>query len=88
MNENFTELYVGIDVSKSKLDVCLTLGAHGLVDDDYAKIVPVIAAGLKGYLFSTKTNSAAEEEYPAFQGIRVADWNHLVGMLLSLPEEA
>jgi hypothetical protein len=73
---------------KSKLDVCLALDAHGLVDDDYSKIVPVIAAGLKGYLFSTQTNSEVEEEYPAFQGIRVADWYHLVSMLLSLPEKA
>ena len=72
----------------SKLDVCLALGAHGLVDDDYAKIEPVIAAGLKGYLFSTQTNSAVEEEVPAFQGIRVEDWNHLVGILLSLSERA
>jgi len=73
---------------RTKLDMCLALDAHGLVDDDYAKIAPVIAAGLKGYLFSTQTNRGAEEEYPAFQGIRVEDWDHLVRMLLSLPEEA
>ena len=72
----------------SKLAVCLALGAHGLVDDDYAKILPVMAAGLKGYLFSTRTNSRVEEEYPDFQGLRVADWNHLAEILLSLPENA
>jgi hypothetical protein len=68
---------------KSKLDVCLALNSHGLVDDDYSKILPIIDAGLKGYLFSTQTNNNIEKESPMFHGIRVDDWNHLVRILLS-----
>jgi hypothetical protein len=67
---------------RSKLDVCLDLASHGLVDDDYSKLLPVINAGLTGYLFSTQTNNSVEKEYSPFNGIRVNDWNHLTEILL------
>lgn len=74
-----------ISVGKeSKVEVCLELNAHGLVDDDYSKILPVVDAGLQGYLFSSQTNKNAETESPAFRGIRVKDWEHLTGMLLQV----
>lgn len=72
-----------ISVGKeSKVEVCLELQAHGLVDDDYSKILPVVEAGLQGYLFSSQTNTKAETESPVFRGIRVRDWEHLTGLLL------
>lgn len=67
---------------KSKLDVCIELNTYGIVDDDYSKLVPLINAGLKGFLFSTQTNSNAEKEYSPFYGIRVKDWMHLTQVLL------
>ncbi len=68
---------------KSKLDVCLELNSYGLVDDDYSKLLPIINAGLKGYLFSTQTNNNIEGEYAPFAGTRVNDWSHLTRILLN-----
>jgi hypothetical protein len=84
--ENFINVNDNPENDNSKLDVCLSLNLHGLVDDDYSKILPIIDAGMKGYLFSTQTNSEIEKENPTFQGIRVNDWNDLVEILLSRPD--
>ncbi|MHC1781550.1 MAG: hypothetical protein AB9891_02095 [Anaerolineaceae bacterium] len=62
----------------SKLEACLALDAYGLVDDDYSKLAPVIAGGLKGFLFSTKTNCHAEQEYQPFLAERVNGWLELI----------
>lgn len=75
------ENFIGVN-ENSKLDACLARNSRGLIDDDYSKILPIIDAGLKGYLFSTETNALAEQEYPIFQGIRVNDWKHLTEILL------
>jgi hypothetical protein len=66
----------------SKLDACLALNALGLVDDDYSKLAPVIAGGLKGFLFSTKTNRHAEKEYQPFLARRVNGWADLAAILI------
>lgn len=84
MNVNGIEInkkdFINVD-EKSKLDACLAQNAHGLVDDDYSKLAPVIEGGMKGYLFSTKTNRYAEQEFQPFLGTRVSDWKHLVKLL-------
>lgn len=67
-----------------KHDVCLNLKAFGLVDDDYQKLIPVINAGLQGFLFSTNTNKYAEKEHKDFNAIRIDDWNHLVTLIKHL----
>jgi 5'(3')-deoxyribonucleotidase len=66
---------------RSKLEACLAAGAFGLVDDDYAKLEPVIRVGLQGYLFTTKTNTQAERVHDPFEAVRVEDWLHLVAVL-------
>jgi hypothetical protein len=72
--------FINVD-EKSKLDACRAQKAHGLVDDDYSKLAPVIEGGMKGYLFSTNTNRYAEQEFQPFLGTRVSDWKHLVKLL-------
>jgi hypothetical protein len=67
--------------NQSKLQVCREIGAFGLVDDDYSKLLAVIEAGLKGYLFSTKTNRHAETKYHPFLAVRVRNWHHLLKVL-------
>jgi hypothetical protein len=62
--------------------VCQQVGALGLVDDDYAKLLPVIEAGLTGYLFSARTNLDAERRHRPFLALRVRDWPHLLEILV------
>jgi hypothetical protein len=64
--------------SRSKLAICRATGAFGLVDDDYAKLLPVMAAGLPGYLFTTTANCDDESLHSPFSAIRVRDWDHLL----------
>jgi hypothetical protein len=66
----------------SKLEACLSRRCHGLVDDDYSKLVDVIAGGLQGFLFTTRTNRRAEQEYSPFLAKRVDDWAHLAATLI------
>jgi hypothetical protein len=68
----------------SKLEACQARTACGLLDDDYSKLAPVIAGGLKGFLFSTKTNSYAESEYTPFLATRVNHWSHLEELLAEI----
>lgn len=65
----------------SKLAACLSRGAYGLMDDDYSKLIDVIAGGLTGFLFSTQTNRCAEKEYHPFLANRVNGWSDLVSAL-------
>lgn len=64
--------------NQSKLTICLATDAFGLIDDDYQKLLPVIAVGLKGYLFTTNANHDDEAKYSSFSAIRVRDWYHLL----------
>jgi hypothetical protein len=68
--------------NQSKLAICQATAAVGLVEDDYDKLLPVMAAGLPGYLFTTKANGDAEARHSPFLALRVRDWDHLLGILL------
>ena len=66
---------------QSKLAICLATGASALVDDDYEKLLPVLAAGLPGYLFTTIANCDDETRHSPFLATRVRDWDHLLAIL-------
>jgi hypothetical protein len=66
---------------QSKQAICLETGSLGLVDDDYEKLLPVMAVGLRGYLFTTKANHDDEAKYSPFSAIRVRDWRHFLEIL-------
>lgn len=70
---------------ESKLTTCLNLEAQALVDDDYQKLLPLIEAGIRGFLFSTQTNRY--EEYVPFLGTRVRDWPDLVRILTETKDD-
>ncbi len=69
---------------QSKLQVCLDTQAHALLDDDYLKLLPVLEAGIRGYLFTTKTNNLDEEIYQPFLAKRVHNWPHLLSTIITL----
>jgi hypothetical protein len=77
------EDFINVNES-SKLEACLARDAYGLLDDDYSKLADVIDGGLKGFLFSTKTNRRAEEEYKPFLAKRVNGWPEFVSILPGL----
>jgi hypothetical protein len=66
---------------QSKLAICQATAACALVDDDYEKLLPVMAAGLPGYLFTTVANADDETRHSPFLAIRVHDWDHLLAIL-------
>jgi beta-phosphoglucomutase-like phosphatase (HAD superfamily) len=66
---------------QSKLAICQATAACALVDDDYEKLLPVMAAGLPGYLFTTNANKDDEALHDPFLAIRVDDWDHLLKIL-------
>lgn len=70
--------------SQTKREICLRLCADALVDDDYDKLLPVINAGISGFLFSTETNQEDEFLYHPFMAIRVVGWKDLFGKILNL----
>lgn len=67
--------------NQSKLDICLHFKACALVDDDYLNLLPIINAGIEGYLFSSVTNISDEQSYQPFLATRVAGWIDLVEKL-------
>lgn len=65
----------------SKLNICKTVSALALVDDDYVKLQPVASFGITSFLFTTATNKADESIYKPFQAIRVWNWADLLDKL-------
>jgi hypothetical protein len=77
----FTDLYNS--GGEPKTGICLDVGVQALIDDDYTNLVPVVKAGVRGYLLSTATNSEDEIDLNSVVISRVDNWREFLGQVMT-----